>query len=318
MTRTFHPLVAPRMALLPPDAQSWDEVPADVAAAFDADFGPLESWDVTIGQRDLPGPHGPIPARIYARADSGEDRPCLVWCHGGGWVFGDLDMPEGQEVARGIAGRSGAVVVSVDYRLCNDGVTFPVPHDDVMAAFDWTLAHADDLGIDASRVAIGGASAGANLAAGVTQHLADEGRTPWQLLLSYPIVHAPLPEPSAELAEALQATPTPLRFLADTTGWMVANLLGHDDLTSVQPYAMPGNNGRLNHFPPTFIDNDEFDDLRASGERFAQQLRDAGVDVVCQTSPGVFHGHLNKVGLDVTHRSLDAMAARLTREGTPR
>jgi acetyl esterase/lipase len=113
---------------------------------------------------DGTGPHGPVPVRIYA-PDSSSGAPCLVWMHGGGFIGGHLDMPEADWVAREMVTRAGIVVVSVDYRLCTGGVAYPVPHDDVVAAMRWVRGNAAALGADGGRISIGGASAGATLAA---------------------------------------------------------------------------------------------------------------------------------------------------------
>jgi acetyl esterase/lipase len=112
-----------------------------------------------------------------ADAAAARPTPGLVWAHGGGFAAGDLDMPEADWVARSLAAR-GVTVVSVDYRLVGDGCRYPAPSDDVLAAWRWTLAHADELGLDRDRLAIGGASAGANLVAGAVLRLlrpADRG-----------------------------------------------------------------------------------------------------------------------------------------------
>ncbi len=94
------------------------------------------------------GRTAPYPCASTAASDGDTNRPGLVWLHGGAFVGGDLDMPEADWVARQICDRAGAVVVSVDYRLAVGGVTYPVPHDDVVAAVRWVRDCADDLGID--------------------------------------------------------------------------------------------------------------------------------------------------------------------------
>lgn len=325
--RTFVPEMEARRHVLDGVA-GWADFTPDQAAAWGAPYGPIEEWDLEIEDRLVDGPHGPIPVRIYRPSGEGSGRPSLVWCHGGGFVGGDLDMPEGHEVSRGIAGRAGAVVVSVGYRLCPSPpgllgldqeapvgaapVRFPVPHDDAHTAYRWTRDHADELGIDPARVAVGGASAGANLAAGVALHLRDDGDAPWQVLLAYPLVHPEMPEPSAELAEAIADTPPLLRFPPEVCLTLNENYLG-GPVEGASPYAFAGLSADLTGFPPTLIDNDEFDDLRCSGERFAAQLEAAGVEVEQVTTAGVPHGHLNNVGFGPTHASLDRMAARLGR-----
>src|SRR3954463_11038457 len=119
--------------------------------------------DADVRNDAASGPHGRVPVRIYTPHGSGTDRPCLIWLHGGAFRMGDLNMPEADWTARQICARAGAVVVSVDYRLCNGGVPYPVPHDDVVAAARWVRANTGPLGIDAGRISLGGASAGGNL-----------------------------------------------------------------------------------------------------------------------------------------------------------
>ncbi|MEU1167338.1 alpha/beta hydrolase fold domain-containing protein [Streptomyces sp. NPDC005921] len=212
---------------------------------------------------------------------------------------------------RGVAGRADAVVVSVDYRLCGADVHFPAPHDDVVAAYRWVRDNAADLGVDPARIAVGGASAGGNLAAGAALRLRDEGETPWQALLLYPLVHAPLPAPSDELAAALVQLPPVFALFTGHLDKVFEAYLGDEPVETASPYAFPALAKDLSGFPPTYIDNDEFDPLRSSGERFTEQLRAAGVDVEQVLSAGVVHGHLNLVGLDTARVTFDRMAARL-------
>lgn len=314
----FHPEIAARLRTFA-EKEPGGLGPADFEA-LGAPAGPPEDWDLEIEDREIPGPDTPVPVRVYRPRPDGDDarRPCLVWLHGGAWIAGDLDMPEAHETARGVAGRAGAVVVSVDYRLCGADVHFPAPLDDVVAAYRWVRDNAGSLGVDPGRVALGGASAGGNLAAGASLWLRDAGETPWQALLLYPLVHAPLPAPSDELAAALAKLPDGLNgVLASHLDQVFAIYLDGAPVETASPYALPGLAEDLTGFPPTYIDNDEFDSLRSSGERFADQLRAAGVEVEQVTSAGVLHGHLNIVGLDAAHAGCDRIAARL-RQGPTR
>lgn len=306
----FHPELAVRL-----ERFAAQEPSAETFEMLGAPFGPPETWDLKIEDREIQGPGGALRLRIYRPVSDAFDRPCLVWLHGGAWVGGDLDMPEAHETGRGVAGRANAVVVSVEYRLCNEEVHFPAPLDDVVTAYRWVREHAADLGVDAARVALGGASAGGNLAAGAALRLRDEGEAPWQALLLYPLVHAPLPAPSAELAAALAELPAGLSIPKELLAQVFAIFLDGGAVETASPYAFPGHAEDLRGFPPTYIDNDEFDSLRGSGEIFAGQLRAAGVEVEQVMSPGVLHGHLNLVGLDIAHATLDRMAARLRKEG---
>ena len=162
----------------------------------------FETWEpaepppaVHIRGESAPGPHGPVPVRIYTPSAGVPARaPCLVWLHGGGFIGGDLDMPEGDWTAREVCAGAGAVVVSVDYRLAVGGVCYPVPHDDTVAAVAWVRDRAGDLGVDPARITIGGASAGGNLTAGAALKLRDrDGWVPAALALVYPALHARIP-----------------------------------------------------------------------------------------------------------------------------
>ena len=168
----IHSAMSSRFPLLEgvPSMQALVEDPqyAQVRAQFES-HPDYQVPDVRVRSDAVPGPHGagarPDLRRRRRRAQAGP-RPALVWMHGGAFIAGNLDMPEADWTSRELARRAGAVVVSVDYRLCKDGVHYPVPHDDVVAAVRWVRDNASSLGIDPGRVCVGGASAGANLAAG--------------------------------------------------------------------------------------------------------------------------------------------------------
>ena len=311
-----------RLRTLAP-AATWEDLDPEVHRLWDEPYGPAEDWELVVQDREIPGPHGPVPVRIYTPSTAADGpRPCLIWCHGGGFMHGDLDMPEGDHVARGVAGRADAVVISVDYRLCDeiDGspartfpggpehVIAPIPLDDVCAAVAWARQQAHELGIEPARVAIGGASAGGNLAAAASLRLADEGTPLAASLLLYLVAHPLRPEPSAEEAQALEATPPMLRFSLDTMRAMSSNYIGRP-LEEATPYDFPGlaTAEQLAVLPRTYIEADEYDDLRVSGRRYGEQLSEAGVDVDYVVRRGVCHGHLNRVGLAEARESMDRM-----------
>lgn len=312
----FHPLIADRLHLLAglpaPSLLGPQQTPEQVArwAAYDAPFGPVELPDVRVVEDAAPGPHGPVPLRIYHPLTDAGLRPALVWIHGGAWVFGDLDMPEGDHVARRVAEAADAVVVSIDYRLAVGGVHFPVPHDDVWAGYLWVREHAASLGIDPDRIAVGGGSAGGNLAASVALRGRDEGIPPWQSLLAYPALHPGREALADELAERLAKTPPVLVFGADDSFSM--NYLG-GPIEAATPYAFPGLTESLVDYPPTYVENAEFDTLRASGEDFAARLVAAGVEVEQVTVCGVPHGYLNRPGGPESTEACVRLAARLRR-----
>jgi acetyl esterase/lipase len=263
---------------------------------------------VTTVDRSVDGPHGPIPVRVYSPGPTGSF-PGLVWIHGGSFRWGDLDMPEADSVATALAER-GILVVTVDYRLAVDGVHYPVPSDDVLAAFEWVATHAAELRIDAGRLSIGGGSAGASLSAGVAKRLRDAGGPrPYSVLLAYPSLHPFLPEASPELAAKVAAQPVDERRTAGDLDEINLNYVGSADALA-DPYAMPAN-GDLSGLPATFILNSDIDALRASGELYAAALIAAGNDVLVIREPGVGHGHLNIADDAGAARSIERMAAWL-------
>jgi len=272
----------------------------------------------TVTDEILPGPHGPLPVRVY-RPDAVAG-PGLVWAHGGGFAAGDLDMPEADGVARTLAAR-GIVVVSVDYRLAPlgpglPGFRHPVASEEVGFAFAW--AAASDLA--AGPWAIGGASAGANLATGATLRMvhsagsAPDGDAvlPALVALAYPTLLAVQPAPDPELRAALDADPEADRFGPAVVRGMYENLLG-GPVETADVYAVPGlaTPDRLAGFPPVLMVNSDADELRVSGEAFAATLRTAGVEVDVVREPGTQHGHLNRPEEPAAAVSLGRFADRL-------
>lgn len=271
---------------------------------------------VDVRDESAPGPHGPVPVRVYTPTGAGTGLPCLVWLHGGAFRMGDLDMPEADWTARQICERAGAVVISVDYRLCVGGVTYPVPHDDVVAALRWVRDDAASLGVDAARISLGGASAGGNLATGAALKLRDEdGWVPAALLLAYTTFHAVVPPAAPSLAPLLDEIPRILRFLPEVRRGITENYLG-GPASRADGYAMPGN-AVLEGLCPVLLINSEYDDLRASAEVFAGQLAVAGVDVRQVLARGMLHGFLNlHAGIEPVERALDLMAEVVAGERT--
>ena len=171
-----------------------------------------ELASVEVDDMTIDGPHATVPTRRY-RVPGLPVKVAFVWVHGGGFISGDLSMPEAHWVGLMLASR-GVPVLSIDYHKCLRGVHFPIPSDDVLAAWLWAVGHANELGTTAEHLHIGGASAGAKLAAGVTKRLRDgAGPSPASLVLAYPSLHRELPPPSAELSATLGGVPT--GFTAD-------------------------------------------------------------------------------------------------------
>jgi len=242
--------------------------------------------------------------------------------HGGAFCWGDLEMPEADQVARGVAAQANAVVISVDYRLCEypgdggtasgNGISFPVPQDDCQAVYQAVLADPGRFGVDPACVAVGGASAGASLAATLTIRQARLGHPVWQTFLLYPVLHQEFPEPSPELAEAIAAVPQALQFddaMMQTISQITMAGIPDSEATDYQPGA--SDNVRL--FGPTYLENAEFDIFRASGHAFAEELRAAGAPVEEVTRLGVPHGHLDWTGFHPAQQTIQAIANRISR-----
>jgi acetyl esterase/lipase len=294
----IHSAMSSRFPLLEgvPSMQALVEDPqyAQVRAQFES-HPDYQVPDVRVRSETLPGPHGAVPVRIYD--DAGDavpagQRPALVWMHGGAFIGGNLDMPEADWTARELARRAGAVVVSVDYRLCVDGVHYPVPHDDVTAAVRWVRDNAPALGVDPGRVSVGGASAGANLAAGAALKLRDADRQPpAQLIFAYGVAHTVIPPLSADHAALMREVPAMMQFPPEATGFFNVNYLG-GPLSTSDGYAFPAQ-ADLRGLCPVLVLNAEYDDLRASGQAFTSALAAAGVDVRQVMAAGLLHGFLN-------------------------
>ncbi|MET8978052.1 alpha/beta hydrolase fold domain-containing protein [Streptomyces sp. NPDC004539] len=286
---------------------SWEDAQTDPEAMnrlgeFFRDPGEWSMPGVEVTDRTVPGPHGDVPVRVYTPA---EPRRALLWLHGGGFMGGDLDMPEAHLVSAELAVRAHASVVSVDYRLAVDGVRFPVPVDDAHAAWRWFAETYD------GPLALGGASAGAALALSTALRVRDgDGPRPSALLLAYPFVHFPTPALDDETAAVMRELPPLLRFPTAGIEHMVRNYVGR--LTNLPPEAMPGA-ADLSGLPDTAVVLSEYDDLRPSGDLLALQLAETDVPVRTYLATGMLHGHLNRTPtLKEVDRSLDFFAETLT------
>ena len=310
----FHPLYQSRLHLvegMPGPGIADDPDTGERRRAFDAPFREPQLPEVDTYELALPGPNGPVRVRVFLPV-AGSDQPAagLVWIHGGGFMYNDIDVPESDHFGRHMAHRTGTVVVSVDYRLCNATVHLPVPHDDCYAVYTWVRQHASELGIDPSRLAVGGGSAGGTLAGSVALHAGEAGQMPWQMLLAYPVLHPTLPEPDDDLRSALAVAPPALLFTPEACISVNEFVLGRP-VSAATPYDFPALAADYTKFPPAYIENCEFDSLRSSGEAFAADLAAAGVDVELVTARGVPHGHLNAVGSPMLEDAYTRFAARL-------
>jgi len=305
------PWIAQKLDLIR-DIPSFDVAFADPAAGarfmtFNEDPAPwVPPAGVVSVDASADGPHGPVPLRVFRpEVSTGSTRAALLWMHGGGFVVGTVNDTESVIPATELAARAGAVVVSVDYRLAVNGVQFPVPLDDVVAAWHWMVSN-----IAAQRFFIGGASAGGNLAIAAAVRLRDAGQSiPRGMLLGYPLAHFPVPPVTPEFARELDGLPPMLRFPIEYQLGIVYNYIGRVD--NLPADVAPGNHD-VAGLPEAWIAPDEYDDLRASGEVLAAQLEAAGIPVHVEMARGMVHGHLGRSpSLEPVDKTLDFFAQAL-------
>jgi acetyl esterase len=256
-----------------------------------------------VDDRHVPAEHGDIPIRVYTpEASVGAQHGVLLWFHGGGWVIGDIETADA--TCRALANRSGAVVVSVDYRLAPEHQA-PAALEDCLAVLTWTVENAELLGVDASRVAVGGDSAGANLAALLCQRvLAEFGPDIDFQLLVYPVTDLTLSHRSIEEnAEGYFLTKA-------TMEWFVDSYLGDQD--PKDPAVSPLHAPSLAGLPAALVVTAEYDPLRDVGEAYAARLRDAGVPTQLIRYEGQIHGFFAMpTMLDDGRHALDTAGAAL-------
>jgi acetyl esterase len=264
--------------------------------------------DVVVTEQHVAGPGGKVPARLY-RLPQQAPGAALVWVHGGGFLFNDIDSAEAHWVALALAAR-GTPVLSLSYRQSIGGVHAPASSDDVLAGWLWATEHADELGVSVDQLHLGGASAGGALTAGVTKRLRDgAGPAPASVVLVYPLVHPELPDPDPELLSRVQTAPGVPYF---SPKWIADCSLNHvgDRARLDDPYAFAAN-GDVSGVPPTWILTCELDTLRVSGEAYAEKLRAAGVPVTVELQPGAGHGTLSEPFSAHGQDSLGRISARL-------
>jgi acetyl esterase len=257
------------------------------ANAMPPELGGPEQPVYKVENRRIPGDGGLIPLRIYYPFETAQ-LPALVYFHGGGFVLGGLDMPD--RTCRALANASGCAVISVDYRLAPEHA-FPAAADDAFAATSFVAEHAPDFGVDPSLLAVGGDSAGGNLATVVALRARDAGgpSIAFQLLI-YPWVDfTDVDSPSMREYAADH-------FLtAEVMEWF-ANHYVPAPIDRRQPWVSPAR-ANLAGLPPAFVLTAECDPLRDQGEAFARKLQDAGVQVTAKRYDGMFHPFFSLGGI---------------------
>jgi acetyl esterase len=276
----FAPLFE-RLATAPPP--SGDPLVA-TRAATDAMFAHPAAPDAATEDRVIPGGECPeVPVRVYRPHGTAGDPPLpvLVYFHGGGFIAGGLTSHDG--TLRELTARTGCVSVAVDYRLAPEH-PFPAALEDCVRALRWAVDNSAELGVDPDRVAIGGDSAGGNLAACVA--IANRDRRGPRLaaqLLVYPVIDPACASASmTRNGNGYLLTADSMRFM---WGMYVPNA---DDRTN--PLASPGAATSLEGLPPALIVTAEYDPLCDEGESYGAALAAAGVPVTCSRYAGQIHG----------------------------
>ena len=260
------------------------------------------------------GDVGELDARLYVpHALLDDERPSglLVFFHGGGFLYGNLDTHDAP--CRFLAERAGVRVLSVDYRLAPEH-RFPAAHDDALAVYLWAVGHAADLGVDPARIGVGGDSAGGNLAASTALTLAEAGVGCAFQLLVYPMTDARGQSASRkDYADGF--------FLSTRFSDNADKALLNDDAERLDPrLSVVLRTSLPARLAPAFVVTAGFDPLRDEGEAYAAQLAAHGVEVLHVRHPGLIHGFFNTVGCGQASRAAnrqiaDQLAAAL---GTPR
>jgi acetyl esterase/lipase len=255
----------------------------ELAAAQMAKASPIEG--VSTEDRRVPGPAGApeVFVRIYQPTDRPHTLPALLWIHGGGYVLGSVERDD--LLAKHLARIGQCVVASVEYRLAPE-YPFPAPVEDCYAALKWLSAHSTELGVNKSRIAIGGASAGGGLAAGLALLTRDraEVEVSFQLLI-YPMID------DRNIAPASQAVPDTFVWTRENNrmGWR-AYLGCEPGGADVSPYAAAARATDLKGLPPAYIPVGDLDLFLDENITYAQRLLAAGVPSELHVYPGAFHG----------------------------
>jgi acetyl esterase/lipase len=264
---------------------------------------------ISVSERHIPGLQGEPDVRVlvYIPKNVSTPLPALLWIHGGGYVLGSADQDDLQ--VKSIVSTVGCAAVSVDYRLAPE-TPHPGPVEDCYAALKWLYTHAEELGVDATRIAIGGASAGGGLAAGLGLLTRDRGEVPlvFQLLI-YPMLDdrtVTAAEPHPYTGEYIW-TPDANRF-----GW-TSLLRQEPGGPDASPYAAAARAEHLEGLPPTFISVGALDLFLEEDLEYGRRLMRAGVPTELHVYPGAFHGFNMVAGASVTQSFVRDQLNALTR-----
>ena len=295
-----------RMTLVPLDRLTVEQAREQFSRTRAPFLAPAQEVGAVIGAA-IPGPGGMLQIRTYRPLGSrhGEPLPAMVYFHGGGWVFGDLDSHD--PLCRELCNLAGCAVISVDYRRAPEH-RFPAAVEDAIAAIGHVAQHAADLGIDATRLAAGGDSAGGNLTAVAALTLRDEGGPQLRLqVLVYPVTDFAMDAPSyARIANGFTLTAERMRYFRESY------LRGPKDVDDWR--ASPLKARDLSRLPPALVIAAAHDPLVDEGKAYADRLAAAGVPVTYTCYEGVVHGFVSMAGaMDAGHTAIAEAAAALKR-----
>jgi acetyl esterase len=274
---------------------------ADLASIRESGGEPEAVYEVA--DLKICGPGGDLPLRLY-RPSSERPLPALLYFFGGGWVLGAIDTADG--VSRSLANSAGVLVAVVGYRLAPEH-PFPAAVEDCYAAVRWVAEHADEIGADPARLAVGGDSAGGNLAAAVALLARADGPALVGQLLVYPNTD--------QLADdrSMRDVDDPFLFNHHSVAWYRQHYLRNPG-DAANPLASPLRAESLAGLPPALVITAEYDPLRDQGEAYARRLADEGVRVELSRYPGMAHGFFTMAGAVDASRSAIAQAASRLRE----
>lgn len=264
---------------------------------------------ISVSERFVPGPEGAPDVRVlvYMPGNVSTPLPALLWIHGGGYIIGSADQDD--LLVKELVSAIGCAAVSVDYRLAPE-THHPGPVEDCYAALKWLYAHAEELGVDTTRIAIGGASAGGGLAAGLALLTRDRGEVPLAFqFLVFPMLDdrtVTAPDPHPYTGEFLWTRD------ANRFGWTA--LLGQEPGgPDISPYAAAARAEHLEGLPPTFISVGALDLFLEENIEYARRLIRAGVPTELHVYPGAFHGFNMAPGAQVSQASTRDQLNALTR-----
>jgi acetyl esterase len=264
-------------------------------------------WPVTASDQAIPGPAGPLPTRLFSPREAlPGPLPVVAFFHGGGWCIGDIETHD--SACRQLAHEAGAAVISIDYRLAPEH-RFPAAVDDCFAALRFLAASGASLGLDPRRIAVGGDSAGGNLAAVAALLARDAGIALKAQVLIYPATDFSRDRPSHDdYAEGFLLT-------REAIAWFSRNYLDDGERSNwrASPILAPD----LRGLPPAIVICGECDPLRDESRDYAEKLRQAGNDAAFHLYPGMIHGFYTMGGAIAAADQAIAQSAAFLRRMFP-